>query len=104
MERKEKNFNIWGFVSVRLCRFESPLEMCDLLSLSQLLSVWKAEKESGCLAPGEQVDFGKDIDWTEVPLRSSPVSQEQLITRSKSEFSPEMEAGEGLKDEALKER
>lgn len=75
--------NIWGFVLVKLCRFEFPLEMCSLLSLSQLLSVWNPEKEFGCLAPGEQVDFfGKDIDWTEVLLRCSPVSQEQLITRS----------------------
>lgn len=89
---------------VKLCRFEFPWEMCNLLSLSQLLSVWKPEKEFGCLAPGEQVDFGKDIDLTEVLLRSSSVSQEQLIARSKTEFSPEMEAGEGLKNEELDKR
>lgn len=72
---RRKKFNIWGFVLVKLCRFEFPLEKCSLLSVSQLLSVWKAEEKLGCLAPGEEMDLGKDIDVTEVLLRSSPASQ-----------------------------
>lgn len=71
--------------------FDFPLEICNLLSLSQLLTVWKPEKEFGCLAPGEQVDFGKDIEVTEVLLRPNADSQEQPITCSKTEFSLEKE-------------
>lgn len=38
------------------------MHVCNSLSLSQLLAVWKPEKEFGCLACGEQVDFGKAIE------------------------------------------
>lgn len=37
-------------------------------------------------------------------LRPSPVSQEQLITGSKTELSLEMESVEGLKNEELQEK
>lgn len=81
--------------------FDFPLEICNLLSLSQLLAVWKPEKE---FAPREQVDLGKGIEVTEVFPWPSPVSQEQLITHSKTEFSLEKEAVEGLKNEELQKK
>lgn len=85
-----------------MCDF--PLQICNLLSPPQLLAVWKPEKEFRCLAPGEQVDFGKDTEVTEVLPRPSPVSQEQLITHSKTEFFLEVEAVEGLKTEELQKK
>lgn len=83
--------------------FDFPLEICHLLSLSQLLAVWKSEKEFGCLAPGEQVDFGKNVEVTDVLLRPSTDSQEQL-TCSKTEFSLGTEAVEELMYEELQEK